>query len=185
MIHNSVSRQSSTNDHNLGDESERVPPSEGREFSHLDGSTGEARMVNVGAKERVRRLAEARGEIFVGAHVLERILNGSLAAKGDILSVTKIAGIMGAKSTSQLIPLCHQIPLEHIQVDIEPHDLAPGTLIVRAKVEAEHKTGVEMECLSAVSIALLTLYDMCKSVGRDMVISNIHLVGKSKRKLTK
>jgi cyclic pyranopterin phosphate synthase len=149
-----------------------------KEFSHLD-HTGKAKMVNVGQKARIKRIALARGEIAIGANVLERLLNGSFDTKGDVLSVAKVAGIMGAKATSNLIPMCHQIPLDHIEIDIEPRQ-ADGTLVVHAKVEAEHKTGVELECLSAVSITLLTIYDMCKSAGRDMVISNVRLVYKRK-----
>jgi cyclic pyranopterin phosphate synthase len=147
-------------------------------FSHLDG-TGRARMVNVGAKARLKRVALARGEISIGSDVLERLLEGSLGTKGDILSVAKIAGIMGAKATSHLIPMCHQIPLDHVQIDIKPR-LAEGTLLVEARAEAEHKTGVELECMTAVSVALLTIYDMCKSASHNMIISNVRLVYKKK-----
>lgn len=149
-------------------------------FSHLD-STGRARMVNVGAKASVKRHAIARGYISVGKLIMDKIIENSMA-KGDIVTVSKIAGIMGAKLTSQLIPMCHQIPLQHVKIDIEPDKDEDGVLMVEAEVEAEHKTGVEMECLTAVSITLLTIYDMCKSVDHNMSISNITLVHKSKSK---
>ena len=151
------------------------------DFAHLDNK-GQARMVNVGAKRRVKRVALARGEIFIGVEVLDRLLDScslQVDKKGDILSVAKLAGIMGAKATSNLIPMCHQIPLDHIQVSIEPRKVG-GSLVVEAKVEAEHKTGVELECMTAVSIALLTIYDMCKSISSNMVISNVRLVYKHK-----
>lgn len=146
-------------------------------FSHLDAK-GQAKMVNVGSKDCVKRMAIARGEIYVGSIVLEKITNKSLA-KGDILTVSKIAGIMGAKMTSSLIPMCHHIALDHIQVDLWT-DLERGAVVCESRVEAEHKTGVEMESLTAVSVTLLTIYDMCKSVGRDMRISNVRLIRKDK-----
>lgn len=135
-------------------------------------------MVNVGSKPEVRRIASASGEIKVGQLVLKKIQDGSLT-KGDVLSVSRLAGIMAAKQTSNLIPLCHQIVLDHVSVDIEI-DEESGALVVKATVEARHSTGVEMEALTAVTVTLLSLYDMCKSVNKSMVISGVRLMSKSK-----
>lgn len=146
-------------------------------FSHLD-SGGKAKMVNINEKSPVKRIALAQGKIFVGHQVLEKILDHSLK-KGDILTVSKVAGIMGAKSTSHLIPLCHQIALDYVNVDIEPCK-STGSLLVSAQVEAHHRTGVEMESLTAVAITLLTIYDMCKSVNKSMVISDLKVISKIK-----
>lgn len=138
-------------------------------------------MVNVSDKKQVRRVAVASGRILVGNEVLARI-NSKRIAKGNLIGLSKVAGIMGAKMTSQLIPLCHNIPLDHVQVDIEPC-LKSGSLIVTASAQAHHKTGVEMESLTAVSVTLLAIYDMCKSVSKCMIISDIKLVSKEKRGL--
>lgn len=135
-------------------------------------------MVNVGCKPKVKRVASAQGVIFVGDLVLKKIQDHTMK-KGDIISVARVAGIMGAKWTSNLIPLCHSIALDHVQVEIEPcYD--KGFLRVVATAEAHHNTGVEMESLTVVSITLLTLYDMCKSVNKTMVISDIRLLSKKK-----
>lgn len=150
-------------------------------FSHLDRED-KVRMVNIANKHPVRRFAVARGQIYVGNQVLDLIKEKRLE-KGDIITVAKAAGIMGAKQTSNLIPMCHQVPLNHVQVDICECTQRQGTLLVEAIVESDHKTGVEMECLTAVSIALLTIYDMCKSANKSMQISNIHLVAKRKNDL--
>ena len=147
------------------------------QFSHLN-TEGKANMVNVGGKTKMKRTALAQGRIFVGDEVIARICDQSMK-KGDIISVSRIAGIMGAKKTSHLIPLCHQIPLDHISVDIVPSQQS-GSLLVTAKVEARHHTGVEMESLTAVTITLLTLYDMCKSVNKSMIVSDIKLLSKMK-----
>lgn len=180
LLHSSPLCQSVSDTSRPGDSLNNHPiESSTQKFSHLD-NTGKAKMVNVGPKACVKRVALARGEIAIGMNVLDRLLDGSLGTKGDILSVAKLAGIMGAKTTSNLIPMCHQIPLDHVQVNIEPRRM-DGSLVVEARVEAEHKTGVEMECMTAVSITLLTIYDMCKSVSHNMVISNVRLVHKSKR----
>lgn len=135
-------------------------------------------MVNVGEKPRVERIAVARGQILVGQEVLSQINSNSIA-KGNVISLSKIAGVMGAKLTSQLIPLCHTIPLDHVNVDVKQCDDSES-LIVTASVQAHYNTGVEMESLTAVSVALLAIYDMCKSVNKSMVISNIKLVSKKK-----
>ena len=159
---------------------ESSPSEFGREptrFTHLDQS-GKAKMVNIGWKTASRRTASARGEILVGAQVLAKIREQSMR-KGDIITVSKIAGILGAKQTSQLIPMCHQVPLDHVQVRISESP-AGESLIVEAEVETSYRTGVEMECLTAVSVTLLTIYDMCKSANKFMTISDIRLVTKTK-----
>lgn len=135
-------------------------------------------MVNVSPKNPLQRVAVAKGKIRVGMEVLRRLDNHSIA-KGDVFTTAKLAAVMAAKKTSQLIPLCHQISLSHIEVQIES-DAKSESIIVTAKVEAIDKTGVEMESLTAVSIALLTIYDMCKSVTKDMNITDVRLVSKSK-----
>lgn len=151
----------------------------GNSFTHLD-SEGRATMVNIGKKPAQKRTAIAEGRILVGQEILIKLSQGqSRMKKGDILSVSRIAGILGAKMTSQLVPLCHQIPLDHVQVDIKACDQTKS-LIVRAQVETRHSTGVEMESLTAVSITLLTLYDMCKSDNKSMVITDVRLVSKTK-----
>lgn len=147
----------------------------GQEFSHLD-ATGSAKMVNVSEKPVVKRIATAQGKIQVGQEVLDGL---EKIKKGDVITVAKVAGIMGSKLTSHLIPMCHQIPLNNVQIDIEVCKKS-NSLIVTAQVEALHKTGVEMESLTAVSVTLLTLYDMCKSLNKSMVISEIKLLSKSK-----
>lgn len=138
-------------------------------------------MVDIGPKLPTRRMAVARGVIKVGNEVLNRILAKSME-KGDIIAVSKTAGIMAAKMTANLIPMCHQIPLDHVGIEVEPNQ-AEGTLAVTARVQTEHKTGVEMECLTAVSVTLLTIYDMCKSIGSNMSIRNIELLTKEKAAL--
>lgn len=148
-------------------------------FSHLD-EAGSVNMVDIGAKKIVKRTAVAEGRISVGQNVLEFVLKNKSISKGDIMTVSKVAGINGAKSTSQLIPLCHQIPLNHIKVDIEPCQQVAGSILVTATVEAHYNTGVEMESLTAVAVTLLTLYDMCKSMNKSMVVSGVRLVTKKK-----
>lgn len=134
-------------------------------------------MVNVIDKMPIKRVAVAEGEIKVGCEVITSIKSHSMS-KGDILTVSKVAAIMGAKKTGDLIPMCHQISLDHI--DVEIFEKGEDTLVVRARTEALHRTGVEMESLMSVSIGLLTLYDMCKSVNKTMTISNIRLIEKRK-----
>lgn len=149
-----------------------------REFTHLD-SEGAARMVDVGSKSKLKRIAVAHGKIYVGNEAIAMI-DKQQVKKGDVISVSRLAGIMGAKKTSSLVPLCHQIPLDVITVDIKPNiDL--GYLHVEARVEANYKTGVEIESLTAVSITLLTIYDMCKSVNPRMKITDIELLSKTKQ----
>ncbi len=145
------------------------------ELTHLDDQ-GRAHMVDVGAKAATQREAIARGEIHMQAATLDLILSGK-TPKGDVLATARIAGIMAAKRTAELIPLCHPLMLSHVRVAIEP---APGgdALLLAATVRTTGQTGVEMEALTAVSVAALTIYDMCKAVDRGMRIGNIYLAEK-------
>jgi cyclic pyranopterin phosphate synthase len=144
-------------------------------LTHLDES-GQARMVDVGAKPDTQRLAIAAGEVRLNPETVALIRQG-LMKKGDVLSVAKIAGIMGAKKTSELIPLCHPIPLTQVEVDLRLDDDLPG-VIITAAARTVGKTGVEMEALTAVSVAALTVYDMVKAVEKTARIQNIRLVEK-------
>jgi len=140
-------------------------------FNHFNAQ-GEAHMVDVGNKDLAHRRAIACGEIHMQASTLEKILAGG-HKKGDVLGVARLAGIMAAKKTSDLIPLCHPLSLTRIELDLEPS--SPDKIICTATVETQGQTGVEMEALTAVQIALLTIYDMCKAVDRDMSMHNIFL----------
>ena len=146
-----------------------------RRLSHLD-SRGRARMVDVTAKPTTTRTATARGEVAMRAATLKLIAAGSLP-KGDVLAVARLAGIMAAKRTADLIPLCHPLPLSHVDVHLTP-DLNATRVLIEATVRVTARTGVEMEALTAVSVAALTLYDMCKAVDRAMTIGAIRLVEK-------
>ena len=144
-------------------------------LTHVNAK-GEAHMVDVGGKHETDRIAIAHGSIKMARHTLEAIENGN-APKGDVLATARIAGIMGAKKTSELIPLCHPLMLTKIAVDIiADHDL-PGYQVT-ATVGLNGKTGVEMEALTAVSITCLTIYDMAKALDKSMVISNVCLLEK-------
>ncbi|MBI0176360.1 cyclic pyranopterin monophosphate synthase MoaC [Bartonella apis] len=144
-------------------------------LTHVNAK-GEAHMVDVGGKHETDRIAIAHGSIKMAGHTLEAIENGN-APKGDVLATARIAGIMGAKKTSEIIPLCHPLMLTKIAVDITAdHDL-PGYQVT-ATVGLNGKTGVEMEALTAVSITCLTIYDMAKALDKSMVISNICLLEK-------
>ncbi|MFL6936580.1 MAG: cyclic pyranopterin monophosphate synthase MoaC [Xanthobacteraceae bacterium] len=145
-------------------------------LTHL-GRRGAARMVDVGAKAVTERVAVAEGRVTMTAKTLDVVLKGD-AKKGDVLGAARIAGIMAAKRTHELIPLCHPLPISQVTVDIEPDPARPG-LVVRARVTVSAKTGVEMEALTAVSVACLTIYDMVKAVERGMRIEAIRLVEKS------
>ncbi|MER8395818.1 cyclic pyranopterin monophosphate synthase MoaC [Mesorhizobium sp. M1340] len=145
-------------------------------LTHL-GAQGEANMVDVGDKAETVRTAVAEGFVAMRPETLDVILAGD-AKKGDVLGTARIAGIMAAKKTHELIPLCHPLLLTRISVDIEPDVALPG-LKVTALTRVTGKTGVEMEALSAVSVACLTIYDMAKAVDRAMVISGIRLVEKT------
>ena len=144
------------------------------ELTHLNDG-GEAHMVDTGAKADTVRIAEARGTVSMNDAAYGAIVRGDLK-KGDALGAERIAGIMAAKRTSDLIPLCHPIALTRVEVQCEPVD---GRIDIRARVECVGKTGVEMEALTAVSVAALTVYDMAKAIDRGMTIGNIELVHKS------
>jgi cyclic pyranopterin phosphate synthase len=144
-------------------------------LSHLDDS-GQARMVDVGHKPVTERIAIAKGEVHMRPETLVLIQQGAMK-KGDVLSVAQLAGVMAAKRTADLIPLCHPLPLNQILVDVEPDEALPGVMIT-AMVRTNAKTGVEMEALTAVSVAALTVYDMAKAVEKTMHIENIRVVEK-------
>jgi cyclic pyranopterin phosphate synthase len=144
-------------------------------LTHIDDS-GQARMVDVGAKPDTERVAVAAGEVLLQPATLVLIRQGQMK-KGDVLSVARIAGIMGAKRTSELVPLCHPIALTQVEVDIDLDDALPGVKIT-ATARTVGKTGVEMEALTAVSVAALTVYDMVKAVERTARIHNVRLVEK-------
>ena len=145
-------------------------------LTHL-GAQGEANMVDVGDKEETTRTAVAEGFVSMRPETLKMILDGD-AKKGDVLGTARIAGIMAAKKTHELIPLCHPLLLTKVSVDIEPDPALPG-LRVTALARVTGKTGVEMEALTAASVACLTIYDMAKAADRAMVISGIRLVEKT------
>lgn len=146
------------------------------EFTHFDDQ-GNAWMVDVGDKADTRREAVARGSIFMSRECLDQVLEGTMK-KGDVLGVARVAGIMGAKKCSDLIPLCHLLNLTKLAIDFEVH---PERQEIQAVCTARttSKTGVEMEALTGVSVALLTIYDMCKAVDKSMEISHIYLEQKS------
>ena len=145
-------------------------------LTHL-GAEGEAHMVNVGDKAETERSALAEGLVIMQSETLAMILAGN-AKKGDVLGTARIAGIMAAKRTHEFIPLCHPLLLTKVAVDIEADESLPG-LRVRALARVNGKTGVEMEALTAASVACLTIYDMAKAVDRGMTISGIRLLEKS------
>lgn len=144
-------------------------------FTHFD-SAGQAHMVDVGDKAETRRIAVATGDIRMQAETLNMILQGN-SKKGDVLGIARIAAIQGAKRTADLIPLCHPISLTKVSVEFEV-DQANNTIHCTVTTETVGRTGVEMEALSAVSVALLTIYDMAKAVDRGMVMSGIKLLEK-------
>ena len=145
------------------------------QFSHLDAS-GAARMVDVGHKPVQRRIAVAEGLVRCQPQTIA-VLRERALPKGDVHTVAKIAGIQAAKRTDALIPLCHSLPLDAVDLDFTVEDDA---IRIRAEVHTSAKTGVEMEALTAVSIAALTIYDMCKAVDQQMVIGEIRVTGKEK-----
>ena len=146
------------------------------ELTHLD-ARGRARMVNVGEKPITHRRCIARCEVRMAPETRERILAGRVA-KGDVLATARIAGIQAAKRTGEWIPLAHPMPIDSVEVILEP-GADPGLLEIEARVEAHWRTGVEMEALVAASAAGLTVYDMCKAVDREMVVDRLRLVAKS------
>jgi cyclic pyranopterin phosphate synthase len=144
-------------------------------LSHVD-ETGSARMVDVSCKPETERIAIAKGEVTMLPSTVISIQTGNMK-KGDVINVAQIAGVMAAKKTSELIPLCHPLPLTHVEVQIEIDPGLPG-LRIMATARTVAKTGVEMEALTAVSVAALTVYDMAKAVDKTMHIQNIRLVEK-------
>ena len=145
-------------------------------LTHLD-RRGRVRMVDVGEKPVTRREATARGAVRMARETLEAIVGGQLK-KGEALAAARLAGIMAAKRTHELIPLCHQIPLEVVEIEFHPEP-AGATLHIQARAATAARTGVEMEAMVAVSAAALTIYDMAKAIDRAMIIDAIRLVGKS------
>ncbi|MFD0987239.1 cyclic pyranopterin monophosphate synthase MoaC [Methyloligella solikamskensis] len=145
-------------------------------LTHIN-DRGEVRMVDVSAKDVTSRLAVAEGHVSMAPSTLDLILEDK-AQKGDVLAAARIAGIMAAKRTDELIPLCHALALNKVAVEFDAQR-EEGKLNVQATVKVDGKTGVEMEALTAVSVACLTVYDMCKAVDRDMVISGIRVLEKA------
>jgi cyclic pyranopterin phosphate synthase len=146
------------------------------EFTHFN-RRGEAHVVDVGDKAATRRVAVAEGRIVMQAETLARIRAGE-QAKGDVLGVARVAGIMAAKRTSELVPLCHPIALTKVELGFD-FEAEPAAVTCRATAETTHRTGVEMEALTAVQVALLTVYDMCKSADRGMTIDTVRLLEKT------
>jgi cyclic pyranopterin phosphate synthase len=147
-------------------------------LSHVDAS-GKARMVDVSDKTRVRRTARAAGKIWLAPETVELVRKNGLT-KGDVLAVARIAGVMAAKRTSELIPLCHNIEIEHVELSLELRD---DGIEIESRSVCTDKTGIEMEALTAVSVAALTVYDMCKAVDRGMRIGDIRLLEKTKEEI--
>ena len=145
-------------------------------LNHFD-SKGNAIMVDVTEKNVTERKAIAKGKIFVNDETYKRILDGNMT-KGDVLGVARIAGIMATKKTSDLIPMCHPLMLTKSQIDFEFNEKEKSITAI-STVKLSGKTGVEMEALTGVNVALLTIYDMCKAIDKSMVISDIHLVEKT------
>jgi len=147
-----------------------------KQLSHID-TQGRARMVDVGSKAVTAREAVASGTIRMNPEVLRLIVAGHMP-KGDVLAVARVAGIMAAKKTAELIPLCHPLVISSVSVEFTPQE-DKGQIAIEARVKIEGKTGVEMEALTAVSVAALTIYDMCKAADKSMVISDLCLLKKT------
>ena len=145
-------------------------------LTHFD-KRGQAKMVDVSKKKETVREAVVRGSVFMNPKTYKQIISGKIA-KGDVLAVAKVAGIMAAKKTSEIIPMCHPLNLSHVEVNFHPFE-KENRIDIEAKVRIKAQTGVEMEGFVAVAAAGLTIYDMCKAIDRGMVISNIHLVKKT------
>ena len=146
------------------------------ELTHFNQS-GEARMIDVGGKDVSHRIAVTEGRILMRAETLALIRQGS-HKKGDVLGIARIAGIMAAKKTADLVPLCHPLPITHIDIELTPEPDS-NSVHCRCTVETRGRTGVEMEALCAVQVTLLTIYDMCKAVDRGMSIEQVRLLEKS------
>jgi len=145
------------------------------DFSHID-EKGQARMVDVGGKPDTERSARAGARVEMGQATLKQLLEGALP-KGDVLEVARVAGIMAAKETSRLIPMCHPLSLTHVAVDFRVDEDIPA-IIIETSASLKGKTGVEMEALTAAAVAALTIYDMCKAVDKGMVIGDVRLLEK-------
>ncbi len=148
------------------------------ELRHTDGA-GKAKMVDVSGKPKVRRTARAEGRIVMAPETVELIKN-NLIQKGDVLAVANIAGIQGAKRTPELIPLCHGIGVDHVEVSF---NMTEDGVLIESRAVCTDKTGIEMEALTAVSIAGLAVYDMCKGVDKSMEITGIRLIEKTKEEI--
>ena len=144
-------------------------------LSHFD-KKGRAKMVDVSDKAETLREAMVRGSISMQPETFRKIMSGEIT-KGDVFAVARVAGIMAAKKTSEIIPMCHPLNLSHVEINFEPIE-EKSRIDIEARVRIKAQTGVEMEGLAAVTIAGLTIYDMCKAIDRGMVLSNIHLVMK-------
>ncbi|WQF75702.1 Putative molybdopterin cofactor biosynthesis C (MoaC) domain, molybdenum cofactor biosynthesis C [Colletotrichum destructivum] len=178
---NSNSSSSSSNDNS------NPRPSPSPSLTHVSPTTGSAHMVSIASKQPTARVARAACTVTFSGPLALRLIRASQVKKGDVLGTARVAGIMAAKRTSDLIPLCHPIALSHVAVEIEPASAADDETVlhVEATVECEGKTGVEMEALTAAGAAALTVYDMCKAVDKAMVIGGLRVVlkdgGKSGR----
>ena len=146
----------------------------GQDFTHLNDK-GEARMVDVGSKEPTSRKAIARAQVNMSQETLDSLTQGTIT-KGDVFAIARVAGIQAAKKTSELIPLCHPLMLNTVEINFSNHE---SNISIEAQVTTVSQTGVEMEALTACSVAALTIYDMCKSVDKEMVISEITLIEKT------
>lgn len=151
------------------------------ELTHFN-EEGRARMVDVSQKAETSRTARARADVYMAHDTIEKIKSGQIG-KGDVLAVAQVAGIMAAKKNSELIPMCHTLMLNSVNIsfeikDSDKDDSHSAVLSIKSEVRCHGQTGVEMEALTAVSVAALTVYDMCKAIQRDMMISNIHLTYK-------
>ena len=146
------------------------------ELTHFD-KKGNPSMVDINQKDSTARVAIATAKIVMNANTLKKILDLKIK-KGDVLNIAKLAGIMAAKKTDQLIPLCHSIPLSFVKVDLEPN-IEESSINITAEASLVGKTGVEMEVLTAVSVAGLTIYDMCKAIDKEIIFTNIKLIHKS------
>ncbi|KAI8900045.1 GTP cyclohydrolase subunit MoaC [Globomyces pollinis-pini] len=148
----------------------------GNTLTHVN-SDGKASMVNIHHKQVTKRIAIAQGKVILGNEAFQ-LLKSNKIKKGDVLTVAQIAGIQGAKQTSNLIPLCHPLQLNQIQIDFKLKDL-DYSVEINAKVQCDGKTGVEMEAIMAVSISACTIYDMCKAVNKGIIIENVKLISKT------
>ena len=146
------------------------------DFTHLDDQ-GRVRMVDVSDKKKTKRTALARARVLMQPDTLERIF-GSRVKKGNVLEAARIAGVMAAKRTAELIPMCHPLNLTHVRVDFT-QDAADSAILIEAEASLADRTGVEMEALTAATVAALTIYDMCKSYDKAMTINDVHLMKKT------